>query len=413
MLFLYQLIISILLLTSPIILFIRIIKRKEDKKRFAEKICFPSAKRIGGQLIWFHAASVGELLSVIPLIKYYEKKKSIKQILVTTSTLSSSKVIKNFKFKKVFHQFYPIDHFIFTKKFIKYWRPDLAIFIESEIWPMMFKELKHNNIPIILLNARLTNKTFKRWMKIKFFAKSIFNQIKVAYPQNKETKIFLKKLNTKNIITIGNLKFSENAYEEVNKINIKLKSEFNKRKIWIASSTHNKEEVFCAKSHLELKKRHKNLLTIIIPRHIDRLEEIIFQLKKLNLKIAVYSSKPRSLKNIDIFIVDTFGETKTFHKIGNTVFLGGSLIKRGGHNPLEAARFGAKILHGPNTDNFKDVYKLLKYLNISKKINTPKELASSIIFKKNKRTASKLKNIGEKILKKTINDLDCFIKNEF
>ena len=413
MLFIYQLIISVLLLTSPIILLIRILKKKENIKSLKEKFSFNSKRRVNGKLIWFHGASVGEVLSIIPIIKHYEKDKSIKQILVTSSTLSSLKVIKKFNFKKTIHQFYPIDHFIFNNKFINYWKPSLGIFVDSEIWPMMFQNLKYKNIPIILLNARLTKKTFSRWIKIKSFAKSVFNKITVAYPQNKETNLYLKELDVRNIITIGNLKFSENSDENLNNISKKLKSELDKKKIWVASSTHKTEEIFCAKAHLKLKKKITNLLTIIIPRHIHRANEITNEIKNLNLKIALHSSKPKNLKNVDIYLVDTFGETKKFHQIGNTVFLGGSIIKRGGQNPLEATRLGAKILHGPNTDNFKDVYKHLKLLNISKKINTPLQLASSIIFKKNKNSGKKIKQIGKKILKKTINELDNLINNEY
>ena len=413
MLFIYQLIISVLLLTSPIIFLIRILRKKENIKSLKEKFSFNSKRRVNGKLIWFHGASVGEVLSIIPLIKHYEKDKSIKQILVTSSTLSSLKVIKKFNFKKTIHQFYPIDHFIFNNKFINYWKPSLGIFVDSEIWPMMFQNLKYKNIPIILLNARLTKKTFSRWIKIKSFAKSVFNKITVAYPQNKETNLYLKELDVRNIITIGNLKFSENSDENLNNLSKKLKSELDKKKIWVASSTHKTEEIFCAKAHLKLKKKITNLLTIIIPRHIHRANEITNEIKNLNLKIALHSSKPKNLKNVDIYLVDTFGETKKFHQIGNTVFLGGSIIKRGGQNPLEAARLGAKILHGPNTDNFKDVYKHLKLLNISKKINTPLQLASSIIFKKNKNSGKKIKQIGKKILKKTINELDNLINNEF
>ena len=413
MLFIYQLIISVLLLTSPIILLIRILKKKENIKSLKEKFSFNSKRRVNGKLIWFHGASVGEVLSIIPIIKHYEKDKSIKQILVTSSTLSSLKVIKKFSFKKTVHQFYPIDHFIFNNKFINYWKPSLGIFVDSEIWPMMFQNLKYKNIPIILLNARLTKKTFSRWIKIKSFAKSVFNKITVAYPQNKETNLYLKELDVRNIITIGNLKFSENSDENLNNISKKLKSELDKKKIWVASSTHKTEEIFCAKAHLKLKKKITNLLTIIIPRHIHRANEITNEIKNLNLKIALHSSKPKNLKNVDIYLVDTFGETKKFHQIGNTVFLGGSIIKRGGQNPLEATRLGAKILHGPNTDNFKDVYKHLKLLNISKKINTPLQLASSIIFKKNKNSGKKIKQIGKKILKKTINELDNLINNEY
>ena len=413
MFFLYQIILSLLIIISPLIILTRIIKNKEDKKRFLEKFCFFSKKKIKKNLIWFHCASVGEVMSVIPLLENYEKKKSIDQILVTTSTLSSSRIIEKLKFKKIIHQFYPLDHYVFVAKFLKYWKPSLAIFVESEIWPCMFKKLKKNNIPLVLLNARITKKTFNRWILIRRFAYLIFNKIHLAYPQNIESKSFLKKLNVKKIKYIGNLKFAENNKVKKNNFNKKLKIQFKNRKIWVASSTHINEELFCAKAHFELKKKVKNLLTIIIPRHVHRVEEIIAQLKKLNLKVALHSRKNYSLKNIDIYIVDTFGETKKFHEIGSSVFLGGSIIKRGGQNPLEAARFGAKIFHGSNTDNFKDVYKLLKNLKISKKVATPRELASSILFKKNKNAGVKIKNIGRIILKKTIKELDYLINNEF
>ena len=185
------------------------------------------------------------------------------------------------------------------------------------------------------------------------------------------------------------------------------------KKVWVASSTHANEEIFCAKTHIELKKKIKNLLTIIIPRHVHRVKEIIKEIEKLELKIVSHSSNIKNLKNTDIYIVDTFGETKKFHKIGCSVFLGGSIIKRGGQNPLEAARYGAKILHGRNVDNFTDVYKLLRSLKASKEISTPKELASFITFNKNKDIGAKIKKIGGKILKKTINELDNLINNEF
>jgi 3-deoxy-D-manno-octulosonic-acid transferase len=409
MFFLYQIILSLIILISPFLIIFRIYKKKEDKIRFKEKFSISSKKRSKGKLIWFHGASVGEILSVIPLIENYEKDKSIKQILVTSSTLSSSKVLQKFQFKKTIHQFYPIDHIFFTKKFLEYWKPNLAIFIESEIWPCMFKELEQKKISLILLNARITKKTFSKWIKLKNFSQEVFNKITVAYPQNFETKYFLKKLKTKKLKTIGNLKFAENVNEKINKLNNK----FKKKKIWIASSTHSDEEIFCAKAHIELKKKIKSLLTIIIPRHIHRVKEIKSKLENLDLKVITHSSNKKNLKNIDIYIVDTFGETKKFHKISCSVFLGGSVINRGGQNPLEAARYGARILHGPNVNNFKDIYKTLLELKVSKKINTSKELASQIIFKRNKNLGDKIKKIGVKILKKTINDLDKLINNEF
>ena len=409
MFFLYQIILSLLILISPILIIFRIYKGKEDKVRFIEKFSISSKKRSEGKLIWFHGASVGEILSIIPLIENYEKDKSINQILLTSSTLSSSKVLKKFKFKKTIHQFYPIDHFFFTEKFLKYWKPNLAIFIDSEIWPNMFSKLEQKKISLILLNARITKKTFLRWSILKSFSRKVFGKISTTYPQNQETKYFLKKLKVKKIKTIGNLKFAEHDIKTTTKLN----PNFKNRKIWIASSTHSDEEIFCAKTHLQLKKKIKNLLTILIPRHVHRAKKIKSELESLKLNVINHSSNKKDLKNADIYIVDTFGETKKFHKIGCSVFIGGSIINRGGQNPLEAARYGARILHGPNIDNFKDIYKTLSSLKISKKITNSNELASQIIFNRNKNQGDKIKKIGVKILKETINDLDKLIKNEF
>ena len=413
MFFLYQIILTIILITSPLIILIRILKNKENKKRFIEKFGIYSDKKKKGRLIWFHGASVGEILSIVPLIKNYEKNKYISQILVTSNTLSSSKILEKYKFKKTIHQFFPIDHFFFTNKFLTYWKPSIAIFIESEIWPYMFKCLNSKKIPLILLNARLTKKTFYRWMKIKKFFKMIMSKITIAYPQNLETKFYLESIKLNKVSLIGNLKFAENYNEVEEKIEPNLDYQLKKRKIWVASSTHKNEEILCAKTHLILKKKNKNLITIIIPRHIHRSNEIKKDIENLGLRVVLKSSGINNLKDIDIYIVDTFGETNKFHKIASSVFLGGSIVNRGGQNPLEAARYGARILHGPNVHNFKDVYKLLKLLKVSKKIYSSNQLNSSIIFKKNKNIGIKIKNIGEKILKKTIKELDKHIFNEF
>ena len=412
MFLIYQILFFFIFLISPLIIFFRILKKKDHKTRFLEKFTIFSKKRKSGNLIWFHGSSVGEILSVIPLIEKYEKDKSINQILVTSTTLSSSKIINNFNFKKTIHQFYVLDLFFLTSRFINFWKPNIAIFIESEIWPSMFKQIHKKKIPLLLLNARLTKKTFINWNKFNNFSKSIFQLITKAYPQNYETINFLKKIGVKKIKFIGNLKFSENYSKKNDRINFKLKNQLKNKKIWIASSTHYNEEIFCAKVHMELKKKINNLLTIIIPRHIDRVPEIISDLKKFNLNIFKHTTKIKNLSKADIYLVDTFGETQKFFKLCASVFLGGSIIKRGGQNPLEPARYGAKIFHGPNIDNFKDVYKLLKSLKISKKIKTYNSLANSIRFKKRANKAMKIDKIGKIILKKTINEIDFQIKNE-
>ncbi len=410
--FIYQILLSIILCFSPIIVIIRIIKNKEDKFRFKEKFCLFSKKRGSGKLIWFHGSSVGEILSVVPVIKKYENDKSISKILITSSTLSSSKVLEKIKFKKTIHQFYPIDHVFFSKKFLSHWKPDVAIFLESEVWPSMFKSIKNENILLILLNARITKKSFDRWNKIKKFSNSIFSLVDKAYSQNLETNYYLKKLNVKDIKSIGNLKFIEHDMLEINHSDKKLFSQFKKFKTFVAASTHNTEELFAAKTHILLKKKIKNIITIIIPRHIDRVDQIISQISELGLNVVSHKSNKKKLSNIDIYVVDTFGESKKFYKLATTVFLGGSIIKRGGQNPLEPARFGAKILHGPNIDNFKDVYKYLNQLKISSTINSPQQCANSIIYKKNMKKVKKMKFLGTTILKKTLNELDKSIHNE-
>ena len=408
----YQLLLTLIILFSPIIILFRIFKGKEDILRFKEKFCLFSKKRNTGKLIWFHGSSVGELMSVLPILVKYDRDKSFDQILVTSSTLSSSKILQKYNFRKVVHQFFPIDHIFFSNIFLNYWKPSSAIFLESEIWPSIYRSLKKRNIPLILLNARISKKTFKKWMKLKTFSRRIFKLISFAYPQNKETKRYLKKLGVKAINYIGNLKFYEDRRIVNKESDNRIKNQFKKHKICIAASTHANEELFAAQTHILLKKKNKNLITIIIPRHVHRVDEINSELKKLNLKTIYHSEKAKNLKNIDIYIVDTFGESRRFYKIANTVFLGGSIINKGGQNPIEPARYGAKILHGPNIDNFKEVYAFLRVLKVSKEIKSPIQFANEVIFKKKMQNVKKIQKLGDVIFKNTLNKLGKIINYE-
>ena len=408
MFFLYQILILIIILLSPIIIFIRLIKNKEHKKRFIEKFCFFQKKRRKGNLIWIHAASVGELMSVIPLINELEKNIKINSILVTTSTLSSAKVFNNFKFKKTIHQFFPIDFFYFTSKFIKYWKPKFAIFIDSEIWPCMYKKLKKNSIPIILLNARITPKSFSKWSFFNKFSENIFTNIDIAYPQNLETLKFLKKFKIRNIKMIGNLKFCNTKKKEDFNLPKSFLSQINKRIIFCASSTHQGEEEIVVKTHLKLKKKYKNLLTVIIPRHVNRANEIDKNLDALSIKTIMRTSNKKIDNNTDVYLVDTYGETKKFFQISKIIFIGGSLIKHGGQNPIEPAKFGLKIIHGPYVQNFKDIYKLFKKNKISYLITSSNQLTKIadklLLTKKNKKL--NLEKIGNTILKKSTYEIN-------
>ena len=407
----YQLILILIILISPLIILYRILKNKEDSVRFREKFCFFSKSRKSGKLIWFHASSVGELMSILPIINYYENKKNINQILITSTTLSSAKILKKIKLKKTIHQFFPLDLIFFSRIFLNYWKPSMAIFVESEIWPSMYKFINKRKIPLILLNARITKKTFNRWYFFKKYSLSIFKNISASYPQNIETINYLKKLKVKIIKYIGNLKFIGNPYENKKEFEKTLKSRLKKHLIWVAASTHDNEEILCAEAHMILKRKFKNLITIIIPRHINRVDKIFSDLKKKNLNIALHSSGAKDLKNVDIYLVDEYGLSENFYKISKTVFLGGSLINRGGQNPLEPARYGARILSGKNTKNFVDIYKFLKSLGISMVVNNPIDIAKSIVFKSTKNGGEKIKILGNEILKKTTIEIDKILNN--
>ena len=410
MFYLYRILINVIFFFSPFIIFYRIIKGKENSKRFHEKLGFFTKKRNKGKLIWFHGASVGEIQSIIPLIEKFEKNKEIKQILITSNTVSSSLIIKNLRLKKTIHQFFPIDCNFISKKFLNYWKPSKAFFIDSEIWPNTINNLFKKNIPIFLLNGRITKKSYNRWKIFSSFAKSIFSKFNSCLSSNIETKQYLKKLGAKNIKLIGNLKFSQSENEK-NNLDKNLINLINSKKTWCASSTHYNEEEFCGKAHIRLKKKFKNLLTIIIPRHINRIDSIKTQLNNLNLKVHLDEPRRRVNPNTDIYLVNSYGKTKLFYKACKNIFLGGSLIMHGGQNPLEATRYGCKILHGPNISNFREIYKFLGKKNLSRKITNQDQFINYIVKYFNSKSNSKkiikdLHLIGMNILNKTYKEIN-------
>jgi 3-deoxy-D-manno-octulosonic-acid transferase len=412
----YRLLTVLILILSPLILTVRLFKKKEDFKRFKEKFCFFSKKRTKGKLIWFHGASVGELQSIIPLVEKLNKNKKIKQILITSNTLSSSKIISNFKFKKVVHQFFPIDVNFLSKKFLNYWRPSIGCFIDSEIWPNMLINLKNNKVPIVLLNGRITKKTFRRWMMFSSFANSIFNKFNLCLSSNNESQKYLEKLGAKKIKYIGNLKYTQSELK-IDKIKKNIKKFIKSKIVWCASSTHFNEERFCGLIHKKLKKKYKDLLTIIIPRHINRTEAIKRELTNLDLKIHLDEPSSSIDPTTDIYLVNSYGKTKAFYNNCKNVFLGGSIINHGGQNPLEAARFGCNILHGKNISNFNEIYKFLNKNRISYLVKTKLEFETklnTLLSKKNsssKNIRFKISQMGKKILKDTQKEINFYFKN--
>ena len=413
MIFVYRIFINLILILSPLIILVRLLKKKEDLIRFKEKLGFFSKNRSKGKLIWFHGASVGEFQSIVPLLEKLEKSKKISQILITSNTLSSSKVISKIKLKKISHQFFPIDNDLVIKKFINHWKPSMALFVDSEIWPNTLINLDKQKIPTILINARITKKSYDKWIKLKNFSRLIFNKFDLCLSSNKETVGFLKKLGAKNIKYFGNLKYSQSENEKIEIDNQTIKF-ISRKVVWCASSTHNPEEKFIGLVHIKLKKKYKNALTVIIPRHINRKERIKDQLKNLGLKVRMHEPKTRIPEDTDIYLVNSFGKTKSFYSVIKNVFLGGSIIKHGGQNPLEAVRYNCNILHGPNVSNFNEIYKFLNKQKISKKVininQTTNILCKLFNSKKSqKNIKDKIDKIGKKILEKNIYEINSIL----
>jgi len=404
MYFFYRIITNLVIIISPIIIFFRILKGKEDPTRVGEKFCIYSKKK-NKKKIWIHAASVGELMSIVPLIKKLEKNKKIKNILISTSTTSSAKIFKKLKFKKTSHVYFPLDNNYIVKRFIKYWQPEIAIFIDSEIWPNMFRNLHLDNIPIIIMNARITKRSFNKWQIFPNFAKQVFEGISLALPQNLETLKYLKLLKVKEIKIAGNLKYygQKNNQDHLTKL---LKNKFKNFKVWCAASTHEDEEILIGKLHKSLKKKEKKLITIIIPRHINRTNQIIDALDNFGLNSITHSSNQKLRKNTDIYLVDSYGESSKFYNLTNVSFVGGSIIKHGGQNPLEPARLGNYIISGPNIGNFKEIYTFLNNLKMSSStsniLTMEKIILKKLKAKTNNKNIKKIIKIGNDVLEKNL-----------
>ena len=394
MYFFYNILTNLIIIISPIIIIYRIFKGKEEIKRVGEKFCIYSQKKTNKK-IWIHASSVGELMSIVPIIWKLEKNKKIKSILLSTSTTSSAKIFKKLRLKKTSHVYFPLDNSYIVKRFIKYWQPELAIFIDSEIWPNMFRNLHLKSIPIIIMNARITERSFNKWKIFPNFAREVFGKISLALPQNLETLKYLKLLKVKNIKRAGNLKYyGQKSHQD--QLTKKLKNKFINFRVWCAASTHKDEEMLIGKLHIRLKKREKKLITIIIPRHINRTNEIIDCLSNLDLNCITHSSNQKLKKDTDIYLVDSYGESSKFYNLTNISFVGGSIIKHGGQNPLEPARLGNYIINGPNVKNFREIYAFLNNLKMSS--STSNILRMEKLILKKLKTKTKNKNI-KKIIK--------------
>ncbi len=347
---------------------------KEDVNRFNERIGRPQMARPEGKLFWLHGASVGESVSMLPLINKILETYPDAHVMVTTGTVTSADVMQKRLPERAFHQFIPIDNPIFTNRFVKYWHPDVALWFESELWPAVLSSIKRKNIPLILINGRISNKTFKRWQQFDFICKELLNCFTFCLGQSDEDAYRLRVLGAKDATCLGNLKYAGLPLPIDEKSKAELLKQFSKRPLWLASSTHDDEEIRIAKVHKKLKEKFPNLLTIIAPRHPNRGEDIAKEINKIGLTTALRSNKEKVTPETDIYVANTIGEMGLWYDLSKIVFIGGSLIPHGGQNFIEPSRVRDAVIVGPHMHNFTDAMNRAKRADAVMQVNDTDEL---------------------------------------
>ena len=408
MLYLYNFFFYLLSPFLKIFLVIRTFKKKEDPKRYKEKLGYASI-RVKSNLIWFHVASLGEIKSIHKIIKYYQKNKKI-NLLITSVTTSSANYFEQYlKNENTFHQYAPIDSPIIIDRFLKFWKPKFSVFVESEIWPnMIFKTSK--KCKIVLLNARISQNSFKKWKFLKPNFKKILSKFDFILPQSLEVVKMLKFFNFEKYKFIGNIKYTNIETGPPNIIQIN-----NNFKMWAAMSVHKREIDHIIKIHKNISSTEKNFLTFLIPRHLNEIENMVNKIQKQNIACQKISTKNKINNFSGIVVVDKFGIADDIFNKVKIVFMGGSFINHGGQNPIEPAKFGCKILSGKNIFNFTEIYEELVNKKIAKIVNDQSELEEELLIYLNNKTildnaGSDYKEFSEKIYKKTIEFLDNYIR---
>ncbi len=359
----------------PFYLFLRTIRGKEERGRQKERLGKSNKTRPQSPLIWLHAASVGETRALVPLIDYILSLKI--NILLTTGTVSSSFLVQKQFGNRLIHQYAPLDLDVAMRRFISHWKPDLVLVCESEIWPLRIQELAKMRIPQILVNAHMSERSFKAWQKCPALAKYIFKNIDLAIGQNKRDVTYYHALGVKSVALSGNLKADVLPVED-QALLTHYRRAIGNRPVWAAVSTHEGEEEIALEVHRILKNYLPDLLTIIVPRHPERLEDLIKKCKNKNLHFVRRSNNAVPGENTDILWGDTIGEMGLFLRLSKVSFIGKSLCDDGGHNPLELALFRSAILTGPHVSNFQEMFEQFLAHEAAYMIQDTKQLAIEV-----------------------------------
>jgi 3-deoxy-D-manno-octulosonic-acid transferase len=354
----------------------RLKRGKEHPERMTERLGQASIARPAGSLVWVHGASVGEMLAVISLIERLRAQHFA--VLVTSGTVTSAALAEQRLPDGVLHQFVPLDAPRFVQPFLDHWRPGLALFVESDLWPNLICSCAARRIPMIVINGRLSERSFSRWRRVPGVIAALLNRFDLCLTQSAADAERYAKLGAPRVSATGNLKLDLPAPPVDDAVLGRLKQIVGKRPVVVAASTHPGEEAAVIGAHRRLRAKFPTLLTVIVPRHPARGESIAEIAKSAGVAIALRSRRAQPMPDIGVYIADTLGELGLMYRLAPIAFMGGSLARHGGQNPIEAIRLGTAVIHGPHVWNFADIYASLDAAHGAEQVADEETLATRL-----------------------------------
>lgn len=357
----------------------RMARGKEDNLRFPEREGRPGHARPPGPLVWIHAASVGEAVSTLALIDRLAAERPALNMLVTTGTVTSARLLATrLPTGHAWHQYVPVDRVLYVRRFLDHWKPDLALWIESELWPNLIIEARRRRIPMIMLNGRMSLSSFRRWRHVPSMIRPLLQQFDLCLTQDTLQAQRFQRLGARRVVAAGDLK-SAAAPLPVDEASLAdLEARLRGRPRWLAASTHEGEEELAATVHRLLKQDFPRLSTLVVPRHPARGAAIAKRLAELGFAVARRSRGERIAETTDIYLADTLGELGLFYRLAGIAFIGGSTSKLGGHNPLEAALLDCAVLLGPDMANAAAISEALSTAGGAETVHNAQELARAL-----------------------------------
>ena len=358
----------------PLLLERRAKRGLEDRARRGERLGIAGAPAPDGDVIWVHAASVGETNAVLPLIERLAADGW--SIVMTTVTVTGGKIAADRLPQGVVHQFAPVDVRPYVRGFLDHWRPRLAVFVESEVWPVTTDELARRSVPHVIVNGHMSQRSFERWRRFGGAARRVFGRIKLVLAQTDADAMRMRELGAPKIEIVGNLKLDAPPLAANENEVAALHAELDGRPVWLAASTHPGEDDVVVAAHGKLAADMPGLLTIIVPRHPDRGAAIANMVESKGIAVSRRSVGEPLQPTDGIYVADTLGELGLFFRVVGVAFVGGSLVPVGGHNPVEPAALGTAIIHGPHTQNFAPIYEALRGAGGTVEVRNAEQLAT-------------------------------------